>query len=255
MLESSLICLFFPSQEILDVFLFLTKKESRTEAEKLLGFIPEEIIFSGDSSGACLSLAVLVILHEMKKLWPKETLCFPSAIFGFYPSFSLAPTLFSSYIVTGTTPFLNPIAFALFADSYVPLISHSSDVNANHCKERGVYEPEADINRPPFSANVSLEELKEKINRRRKITEHPLFSPLLYEDMESLKEVSMFLFPCLKDPVLDHSVCIGKKWKGPFEMHVMNNLQHGFLSMIGLDSDAREGADFVVDRLKNFLQL
>jgi acetyl esterase/lipase len=238
--------------------------ENIAEVEELLGFIPEDIILSGDSSGACLCTTALFVLSEMRKLWPNEVVKYPTALFGFYPSFCLAPVLFPSYIITGTTAFLSPIAFALFADSYTPVIStSSSDVNANYAtKSRMMIEGdereaslETDISRPLFETDLSRQQLKEKILRRNKITEHPLFSPLLYEDMDSLKDVSIFLFACMKDPILDHSVCLTRKWKGNKKLDIFNNLQHGFLNLIGIDSNAKEGADFIADRLRTFIRL
>ena len=203
--------------------------------------------------------ASLVVLHEMKKRWPKEVSSYPTAIFAFYPSFSLAPTLFASYIITGTTPFLNPVSFAVYADSYTPSIScPSSDINANVTDKDSVRsgeEEDVDISKPLFPSDISRQELKERVLKRNKITQHPLCSPLLYEDMKSLKHVSLYLFACTKDPVLDHSVCMARKWKGPVSFDVMNNLQHGFLNLLGIDSNAKEASDLVVDRLRSFLRL
>lgn len=252
----SLIKFFCPNQEILDVFFFLTKKENQAEVQQVLGFIPEEIILSGDSSGACLCTGVVCVLHEMKKLWPNEIPKYPSAIFAFYPSFCLAPVIFPSYIITATTVLLSPIAFALFADSYVPVITMSKkDVNANNAKGDSEEENDSDISRPLFPTDLSKEQLREKILCRNKITEHHLFSPLHYKDIEGLKDVSLFLFACMKDPILDQSVCMTSKWKGPKKLDIFNNLQHGFLNLIGIDSNAREGADFIADRLRTFLRL
>lgn len=74
-------------QEILDVYLWLISKDP--EVEKALGFLPEKIVFCGDSAGGNFSMAMMLILNQIQKKMAesdedKQTFRYPNGLFLFY---------------------------------------------------------------------------------------------------------------------------------------------------------------------------
>lgn len=98
-----------------------------------------------------------------------------------------------------------------------------------------------------------LAQSKEQMLRRARacaeLTRHPFVSPLYYEDFESLSGVTLYQACCQLDPILDHSVSMGKKWKGPLIVDVFNNMHHGFLNAMILKI-VRDANDVIVKRIQ-----
>lgn len=215
-------------QEVLDVYLTLNRSDK--VCMDLLGFeLPSKIILAGDSGGACLVMSTLIALNDIKKMWPETNIQMPDAIYAFWPAFTFAPVMVSSYFMGPFVLGLNPILLASFADSIYPSNHLHGNLSAKICEK-------------------SKHDLKITMDQRRKIAYSPYLSPLEYDSFGDLEDVHLHIMACSQDALLDHSVEMAKKWKGKLTFDVMDHLPHLFPSIVVIKG-AREVLDLAVSRL------
>ena len=110
----------------------------------------------------------------------------------------------------------------------------------------GLNEPKV-YSSPQFAK--TKDQVYERVKARSMLTSHPFLSPSFYDDFDSLSNVTLYQVCCQPDPVVDHSIIMGRKWKGKLIVDVFNNMQHGFMNAMGL-SIVKEAADVVLNRIQ-----
>ena len=81
------------------------------------------------------------------------------------------------------------------------------------------------------------------------LTHHPFLSPSFYDDFDSPSNVTLYQLCCQPDRVVDHSIIMGRKYRGRLIVDVFNNKQHGFTNAMGL-SIVKEAADVALNRIQ-----
>lgn len=266
------------SQEILDVYLWCIS--GKPEVEEMLGFQPKRIVVTGDSSGGLLLMVNTMILNDIRKQFPKEkdSIKLPVALVGFYSSFTIEALLTPSFITATVHPILFPSVFCSFVDCYIP------DGKKQGLDENGNPLPEIDEPEPSWLARTwtnikhpwsivhwfwstwlelfmyptawydqTPESLRARLVSDHRFCCHPYMSPLNYDDFESLQEMSLHLISMRFEPILDHSVMMAKKWKGPIKFEMMGELVHAYLNLLPMKGQYEEGYNHAVATLKSYI--
>lgn len=114
----------FPTQiqELLDFYLWLIGyKNSSDSVETLIGFVPNEIIFSGESAGGHLALSVTLILNDIKRTFDPN-LKMPKSLVLMYPKVTLCYHQYPSSISSGWDLIIFPQLLPIVGQAYIPLI-------------------------------------------------------------------------------------------------------------------------------------
>ena len=190
-------------QDVLDLYMFFASGDPKVA--QLLGFYPESILLSGDSAGGYLATVCTIALNEIKRLggevrMPKAlALQYPAMTIGFVPS----PGMTMNGLDISTT--FGELRFAVSAYAQV--------------------EPEINLNQPLDKDAASMDEIMKRFNDRLK---DPLYTPLIYQHFDGMKDIPLSLLACEMDCVIDHTIDIAKKWPGPVTLDVGWGLPHGF---------------------------
>ncbi|XP_059176328.1 uncharacterized protein LOC131956011 isoform X2 [Physella acuta] len=93
--------------------------------------------------------------------------------------------------------------------------------------------------------------------RRAAVVKNPYMSPLLAPDdlLQGLTKVC--IVACHLDPLLDDSVSFAKRLKAlnvPVELHLIDDLPHGFLNFALLSFEAKKASEFCSKKIADFLQ-
>lgn len=192
-------------QDILDMYLFLTSRDPAVIS--MIGFHPENILISGDSAGGQLATVLLIALNEIRKtgypvMMPKSiALQYTAAI----PGFVVTPGTTMSGLDMFVTIAFSRLTAALYAECE-PAI----DDNAIH---------------QPVRKLVNRFEIMKRFNDR---LQDPLYNPLVYQHYEDFSEIPISILVCEMDSLIDHSILLAKKWKGPVTLDVARGLTHTF---------------------------
>lgn len=274
----------FPAavQDIIDVYLTIIKSNR-------LGFRPRKIFLSGDSSGAYQCMSALIVLNEIKKLSPITRFMMPKAVISLYASYTCDAVLVPSYMMCTTNLIMNPFLMTQFGEAYlvgeegkIKQNNHKNDAPEDYNVPSylkffgrqfkalisgnivpGIFRTIAKVSsyivstsglKDPVPAPIPIfartkEQILENVTKLYPISRHPLCSPIYYNDFESLSDITLYLVCCQFDPVLDHSVIIGRKWKGELIVDVFNNMPHGFMNGIG-SNVCRKANDIVLERIR-----
>lgn len=208
-------------QETLDVYLWL---QSRHESvAKAIGFYPKDIMFSCDSSGALITMSTLVIMNDMNHLLRKDaiprTISMPLSVIAHCPAFHVAPVVTSmpSLMLSVKDVLLFPTVITQMAFSYLPNIS-----------PRGLGDSTVELNHPKSCFLNPPDKTKNLLWRYEFVFKHPYYSPVYYDKLEELSEVQLHVLACHEDPLLDSSLLMMRRWRGPSSLHVLYTLRHAF---------------------------
>lgn len=193
-------------QDILDLYLFLTSGDQKVM--DMLGFHPENILLSGDSAGGQLATVLTIALNEIRKTgcsvrMPNSlALQYTAAI----PGFVATPGAALSGLDTCVTIAVSRLSAALYAEC-------EPKIDVSMYQER----QESILNRY---------ELMKRFNDRLK---DPFYNPLVYDHFEDFWDIPISILVCEMDSLIDHSIAIAKKWRGPVILDVARGLPHAFV--------------------------
>jgi acetyl esterase/lipase len=100
-------------QDVLDAYLTVTgfsfgrQTEPASQAQQTLGFRPKRVLLLGDSCGGNLTMGLLCILNEIRRLWPDQAPLMPFAVCSIYPVFDLRAVCSASRMLGAFDPILH----------------------------------------------------------------------------------------------------------------------------------------------------
>lgn len=219
-------------QELLDIYLHIISGEEKVK--DVLGFTPTRVVFTGDSAGANMLMALLCVINDLnKKLHASIRL--PKAAMLIYPALTVSFSLTPSRLFTLNDVVLPTYLVMEVIQAYVHLNDEFEEDKLSE-EERKL---KWFLRKYPSSGF-------EKIQRK---LETPYISPLFYEDFQSLESVDLYLVTSEYDVFLDDSVSLAHKWKGKVSLDVVPDLPHAFLHFMGTASEITAAYDVCTDRL------
>ena len=225
-------------QEILDTYLWLAEAAAKGETLQPLGFAPKDIVVQGDSAGGNLTVALAILLAEIKKK-SGESPKLPKALLPQYPAAS--PGL----------PYIS-------ASSVLLDVALNYTVRARCCSTYYCEDPCENVsylngkNEAWFKDEDKLKEVYTRVNGHKK--GDPIFHITTYDSFDLLKEVPIYIQAAEFDPLLDDAVAIAKLWKGPVTLDVVPNVVHGFSLFAEKSTECLKADQLVTRRLKEAVE-
>lgn len=250
-------------QEILDTYLWATS--GRSEVGNFMGFIPKTIVLVGDSAGGNLIASMTMIVNDILKLDPHFHTFLPKSLVCLYAPFDLTLKLTPSMVMAACDSLLSAGLMLSCFEAYIPLLGSDGSTNDQNKSSlwfiksvfTSIYSKIGNLAIFPSSSQpwyrADEEELTKTVERFHQITSSSYISPILYDDFDSLSSVSLHLFSLHFDPFLDHSIIMGKKWRGKVTLRVFDGLQHGFLNFLPFLKEGVQASNEVFQCILNCL--
>lgn len=223
-------------QEILDTYLWLSDASKSGTVLEPLGFVPQDIVVTGDSAGGNLTMALAVCLAEITKK-STDPPKLPRALVPMYPAAS--PGM----------PFITPSS-AQFDALLAPLQRTKMGIYYYLSEEPA--DPKVSYlsgkNNPWFSNQAKYKDLYTQVNGHK--GGDPLFHLVTYKSYDLLKQVPLYIQAAEFDVFLDDAVDLAKLWKGEVIFDVMPNAIHGYLMFDELSPECRRASEKSLARLK-----
>ena len=218
---------------LLDFYLWLTN--CHEEVEKILGFRPKQIILSGDSSGANLSAALLVLLNDIRrdeelKIDSLE-LKMPSSVALFMPKMVIKLQFFPSFLCTLFDPFLSAVLLLRAGELYMPI--RKKDPATGQWKLVAGSGTEGHTDRKSACGEEEDEPIHEEIPKdyvshlEYDFVPSVYHSPLDYPHLNELSNVKLSILSATFDPLMDESIEVVRRWPGPVSLYVVDPCFHG----------------------------
>jgi acetyl esterase/lipase len=224
----------FPSalQEILDVYLWATSGDPVVEAT--LGVRPNRVLICGDSAGANLVASLCLVLNDIRKKGVEPTLLMPKSILAFYPYFCVNQEMSPSFLLSPFCLIVNPFTMSCVLEAYL--------------SKHELTDPEIPwFNRDEVTKQAIFRHLSQFRN-------NPYLVTTKYQDFDSLSDVSLHIFHPMFCPLLDHSVELAKKWKGPSSLTVFDNCGHGYIQYGLRDEHILTSHSFILNRFQKEME-
>lgn len=220
-------------QDVLDLYMFFSSGSEKVNS--MIGFLPENIVLSGDSAGGNMAITTTIALNEIKMQGGEVT--FPKSIA------LQSPAMTVGFVV-------NPGMALSGIDLMVTMGQLRFAVTA-YCESP--HDPLPDFDHHLKNHN-DFDSWKKIITRYNERMKDPLHNPLVYEHFEDFKDISMSILATEMDTIVDHAVYIAKKWIGPVTMDVARLMPHTFLAM-ELTPALTPYIDLLVRRLATALEI
>jgi acetyl esterase/lipase len=215
-------------QDLLDAYLFLTSGSS--EALAKIGFIPRNIIVTGDSAGGNMALALVLALNEIRKS-DAPAVCMPVAIALQYPNGNPAVDSSCSRAMSLIDTTITVSGLGHAAASYFGADHSGNELWFRSAAYEGI-------------ARAMMHKMKTD----------PLYNPLISTHFADLKHIKLFILAAEFDPLLDDAVAIGRVWQGPLVMDLARGLPHSFMSYAAVP-DVSDAMDVAISRITEGLGL
>ena len=219
-------------QDILDAYLYLVSENDRLQS--LLGFLPQNIVLIGDSAGGNLSVALTLVLNDIRKQC--ESIKMPTSLSIQYPGSNLFPGSCSAS--RSLSMFDNLVEFGMLYSVFVAYVGETIDCENKASITTGV---------KPWYRQGS-EVVDKIISKYENKVSDPYFNILCSTHYEDLKDIKLFIQASELDPHLDDAVQIAKKWKGFVKLDVIPDVNHGFLAFQDFSVEAKRGAAVTAKR-------
>lgn len=221
---------------LLDFYLWLTNETE--QVEKILGFKPKDIILSGDSSGANLSAALLVLLNDIRRdihlSIDTVTLHMPCSLALFMPKMVIKLQFVPSLLYTLFDPILSSALLLRAGEMYMPI--RKKDTTTGQWKlitGRRTKGTKVDSNCPLDTDFIDDGEIHEDIPQD--YVAYPQYdfvpscyhSPLDYPHLNELSHVKLVVLSTPFDPLMDESIEVVRKWPGHTSLYVVDPCIHG----------------------------
>nr|XP_046917871.1 hormone-sensitive lipase-like [Dermatophagoides farinae] len=266
-------------QEILDMYLWILSKDP--EVEKTFGFLPEKIVFCGDSAGGNFSMAMMLILNQIQKKIAesedKQKYRYPNGLFLFYAPLVVATMVSPSRILTsidGLIPLgtlLNCLGAYLPDEIFEDNLPKEENIDYANGKETVAYQVGGYfINKLKDVLSYLLQlkvvyrikpwyrrtgNLKKCLDKMNTFVQNPFVSPLLAESVKDFNHIPLYLYPLTFDAFLDDSIEMAKRWqKDKVKVEILDDLPHGFLNFVEFDYKARKASYKCIDRISEILK-
>lgn len=196
-------------QQVLDTWLWLNSGSQSVEQK--IGFIPEEIVLTGDSSGGSIVSSLLVILNELRNLPALQAdPIFPKSVVLLFPKTTLQFDLFPSLMLSVFDSILNMQLLLGACVAYMPMKKRDENGNWHLVQDNQTIPPDFIV------------------QDEYAVIESPILSPLRYKKLDQLSTgLSLHLLAIANDPLLDEAVELARKWKGSCQLHVVEGVYHG----------------------------
>lgn len=224
-------------QEITDAYIWLTDSIKKNEALEPLGFVPSDIVVTGESAGGNLTLSLAIVLAEIRKLSP-DAVKMPKAFSPLYPCHSPANPLISASSVL-LDVVLNCSLRLKCSSAY--LANDIVDTKVSYLNGK---------NNPWFKDEEKVRDFYIRVNGDRK--SDPILHVLTY-DFESLKDIPLYVQAAEFDPLLDDSILISKLWKGKVVLDVLPDVVHGFNFFKDASPECKKADDLLLERMREAL--
>lgn len=236
-------------QQLLDCYLWLIS--GHPSVNDAIGLTnPLRIAFAGDSSGALLLMSTLMIINDLNHDHNLQ-IRLPDGFLGCYSSFTVAPRMVASNLMSAFNFMLFPTVIVNVVDAFYPDLKSSIDNQGEGSK-------------PIVQLVTDEEQLAKYFRDNRELLEHPYMSPSFYGKFDELSSVKLRVVALHSDPVLDYSVMLARKWssEGDVQLDVLDELSHGFLNFIflGVFNDKlhrlhSDATDLCCRRLREILKI
>ncbi|XP_053212084.1 uncharacterized protein LOC128395648 [Panonychus citri] len=264
----------FALQEILDVFLWLTSGDD--QVDKMIGFKPKRIICLGDSAGAYLLFSLCLVARDIQLISPMDIKTFPKALVAFSPILSSASSkIFPSFLLSYIDPFLCPSLLLHCFSLYGSGVIFDSDcidlenVNTNYQSSSKPINWSTWLTDKYTMSTSSFknfyntwlkkgkswydcdnETFEERVNQMASRITIPYISPVVSYDLETIKDLELYLISTEFDPLLDTNIELAKKWKGKLTLDVIDQMAHGFSAYYSLSNSCYQASKLCLQRLK-----
>ncbi|KAI1286034.1 hypothetical protein HDE_11266 [Halotydeus destructor] len=222
----------FPSylQEVFDAYQWVTS--GTADVYEKLGYLPLDIIMTGDSCGMDTLMAMVCAINDIRKQWPNSEAVppLPSAMCSAYATFVLSQGPYPSMMVAVFDCLLTPRTMTVAHNEFNPL---GIETNGKHLDHNDI--PDA------------------VLAKQSELLVHPYWSPLFYKHFEDLKDIKLILLVTTVDHFGDTSVLMARQWRGPCELVVIEGEPHGFLHLNGISKSATVATNVMIDKLKTCL--
>lgn len=223
-------------QDVLDAYLFLTSGSPQVVDK--IGFHPKNIVICGDSAGGQLAVALVYVLNDIRK--QERDVLMPVGISVQFPVANPVQACFSaSRVLSIIDCFLGVGPGNVCSAAY-----------SNHGPEEDLEISIAKGQKPWYRESGTQDNV---LMMQNKLTE-PYFN-LLSGKTDELQDICLFIQACEFDPLLDDSIQLGRHWKGPVHIDVIENVMHGFLSFQDISCESRQGGDLCIQRISQALKL
>lgn len=250
----------FPTQiqELVDLYLWLRGYNNSSDSVKeLLGFIPNDIVISGESAGGHIALSATLVLNDIKMMFDKN-IKMPKALVLMCPKVTLCYHQYPSSISSGWDLIIFPQLLPIVGQAYIPLKKDGNamsentkcwDVNQNlkhnHNYQTNSYYVDDD---PIEDATIRLLSIEEQrlllsldvYRKNLHFYKSDYLTVLNYGRYQELSDINLKIVSFEFDPFLDETVLLAKKWKGKVEMKVFDNLCHGAFIFRHFSSEVRK---------------
>lgn len=216
----------FPAtiQILLDTYCWLTSGDSRVE--KIIGCPLKELVLCGDSSGGNQVLSLLVLMNELgMRVRPHSCVLF-------FPKTSLQRDIFPSLLLSQFDPFAHKCFLSAACITYLPIVKRLEDGSLVRVPN------DADLD-PSFVTDASYE-----------MIESVILSPVRYPQLHQLASTSLYLLCMENDPLMDECIQLAKRWHGPVELRVAEQMPHGAMLFHRMTRRARQSLEQAADLIR-----
>ena len=218
--------------DALDTYLWLTSGDA--QVEEILGFKPQDIMISGDSSGGNFAVSLTVLINEIRLLDKNFKPVFPSSLILACPCVSVDETIYFSNIFATFDIILSVFVLNTVSRAYPPI--RLRDINGNYSIVKSKDVPEDWLVKDEYEFIRS-----------------PFISPLDYDKLEDLSHIRMSVMALGFDPLLDSAIQVAKKWKSPVDVNFVAKSFHGVYVLHHFDATAKKAFDCYVEMIKKAL--
>lgn len=232
----------FQLQQLLDVYMrLITAPED--ELKSTIGFVPEKVILSGDSSGAMHILGLAYALNDIRhgfnccedvQILPN--LLMPRSVHVIYPAMTMSKSVVPSLLLTPHHFFITPHFCASTALTYAP---HHPCVDTKILEE-------------PIYHGYTESRMRHLFNQTNDyVLDHPYSNALGYQRLDTLRDVKLHVAAVKTDIWIDYSIHLLNKWQGASTFNVMGELCHGYLHMSFLGEVHSQAVKVTLDLMKD----
>lgn len=227
----------FPTQiqELLDFYLWLTNPVMADDVMKTFGFIPTDIVISGQSGGASCVVGSLIAMNELNRRF-QEKFKFPKGIIMENGKINMSYHLSPSYLLAAVDPIATPHLLPLALQSYVVMTKFDEGSSSK---------------RMLTALEQSALPHKALYDEEYDIVTDVLLTPTSYDKYDGIIGTSLHIYSHEYDPISDDCLILAKKWNGKVSITINDRLAHiGHLFKI-IDPVARKANKRLIEMIKN----
>lgn len=239
-----------PLQDALDAYLALVQSTDEKKIKQLMaGNTLNNIILSGDSAGAHMAVGLTYALNEIKKLIDVP-LIMPRALSLQFPAaqLSLGP-MSPARCLLGIDSLLSPSILFTASAASNGLLMQNEDAYIRQ-STKGIASGDVSY----FGEMILNEQSKlhgyQMMQEKLSMMKDPFWNLLIYNDIDSLRNIPLYVHACEFDPLLDDSIALCRAWKGPVTFDVATGVMHGFPPFAGFSGACKKAYQTCIRRIE-----